>query len=82
MRSEGFPFLVGGLGVFFCTSGGAVCAGFAQVTLVELRSSYKQGCEANRTNKQPPQQNQTKQKKRQGNLKVTRKLEGRVRQER
>ena len=25
---------------FFCTSGGAVCAGHAQVTLVELRRSY------------------------------------------
>ena len=26
--------------LFFCTSGGAVCAGHAQVTLVELRRSY------------------------------------------
>ena len=30
--------------IFFCTSGGAVCAGSAQVTLVELRWSYKPGC--------------------------------------
>ena len=44
----------------FCTSGGAVCAGFAQVTLVELRASYKQGCKSNRNNKQ---QTQTKQPK-------------------
>ena len=45
---------------FFCTSGGAVCAGFAQVTLVDLRSSYQPGCEAKRnktqkaTNTKPP----------------------------
>ena len=55
----------------FCTSGGAVCAGFAQVTSVELRASYKQGCKANRNNKQQPQQpnnQQNQTKKRQGNL--------------
>ena len=27
-----------------CTSGGAVCAGYAQVTLFELRRSYSTGC--------------------------------------
>ena len=31
--------------LFFCTSGGAVCAGYAQVTLVELRVSYRSGCD-------------------------------------
>ena len=36
------------------------CVGFAQVTLVELRASYKQGCKSNRNNKQ---QTQTKQPK-------------------
>ena len=29
---------------FFCTSRGAMCAGSAQVTLVELRRSYYTGC--------------------------------------
>ena len=43
---------------FFCTSGGAVCAGYAQVTLVECKESYQPGC--NRTGKEtkpnkPPQ---------------------------
>ena len=35
-----------------------MCAGFAQVTLVELRTSYEQGCKSNKNRKQ---QTQTKQ---------------------
>ena len=71
---------------FFCTSGGAVGAGFAQVTLVDLRSSYQQGCEAKRNSKQQTQQtktNKTKHKAARATFKVTRKAMkalGRVRQ--
>ena len=39
-----------------------MCAGFAQVTLVELRASYKQGCKSNR-NKKTDNPNQTTNKK-------------------
>ena len=63
---------------FFCTGGGAVCAGFAQATLVNLRSSYQPGCEAKRnknqkaTNTKPPP-NKTKHKTAGATYKVTRK---------
>ena len=57
---------------FFCTSGGAMCAGFAQVTSVELRSSCQQGCEAKRNNKKQP----TKHKAARATFKVTRGHEG------
>ena len=45
----------------FCTSRGAMCAGSAQVTLVELRRSYCTGCNPNRRTK-PPTPNQQKHK--------------------
>ena len=48
--------------IFFCTSGGAVCAGSAQVTLVELRRSYKPGCH---------QQEETQRRKHQANKQQT-----------
>ena len=65
-----------------------MCAGFAQVTLVELRSSYKQGCKANRNNKQKTnptnkQPAKTKHNAAKATFKVTReamKARGRVRQ--
>ena len=50
---------------FFCTSGGAVCAGSAQVTLVELRWSYKPGC-----NQQEETQQQNNQTNKQTNPQV------------
>ena len=63
---------------FFCTSGGAVCAGFAQVTLVDLRSSYQPGSEAKRKNTQKakttkPPPNKTEHKTAGATCKVTRK---------
>ena len=45
---------------FFCTSGGAVCAGYAQVTLVELRVSYRSGCDTRRKRKERQTKTQTK----------------------
>ena len=45
--------------MFFCTSRGAMCAGSAQVTLVELRRSYYTGCNPNKRTK-PPTSNQQK----------------------
>ena len=53
-----------------------MCAGFAQVTLVDLRSSYQQGCEAKRNKKQQTQRtktNKTKHKAARATFKVTRK---------
>ena len=38
---------------FFCTSRGAMCAGSAQVTLVEFRRSYFAGCKPNRRKLRP-----------------------------
>ena len=55
--------IVDSTSAFFCTSGGAVCAGFAQVTLVDLRSSYQPGCEAKRKNHQKPKTTKTPQNK-------------------
>ena len=55
-----------------------MCAGFAQVTFVDLRSSYQPGCEAKRkstkkaTNTKPPP-NKTKHKTAGATCKVTRK---------
>ena len=61
--------LIAGLGyaltrLFFCTSGGAVCAGCAQVTLVECQESYKPGCNrtGEETTRNKPPQNPTQPK--------------------
>ena len=56
-----------------------MCAGFAQVTLVELRTSYEQGCKSNKNRnqrtqtKQPTNPNKTKQKTARATFKVTHK---------
>ena len=52
---------------FFCTSRGAMCAGSAQVTLVELRRSYYTGCNPNRRNqKKPTKPNKTQKPQEEG----------------
>ena len=55
---------------FFCTSGGAVCAGYAQVTLVELRVSYRSGCDTRgkRTERQTKAQTKNTPAKNKRNL--------------
>ena len=49
-----------------CTSRGAVCAGYAQVTLVELRRSYCTGCKPHRRTKPPKHPNQNTTTNRRG----------------
>ena len=55
---------------FFCTSGGAVCAGYAQVTLVEPRVSYRSGCDTRgkRTERQTKTQTKNTPAKNKRNL--------------
>ena len=57
-------FLAWYLRQFFFTSGGAVCAGCAQVTLVECQESYQPGCNRAGEERKPnkPPQNQTQPK--------------------
>ena len=62
-----------------------MCAGSAQVTLVELRRSYYTGCEPNRRNKHPnthQTKNQNQQKHQRKGSNLSRNSRGHVSRER